>query len=204
MVTGFDLVHMQLLVAEGWPLPVTQKDVHLRGHAIECRIYAEDPDNNFFPSPGLITRLIQPGGPGLREDCGVYEGWRVPLEYDPMLSKLIAFAPTRAVAIDRMIRALDEYFIGGIATNISLFRRILEDPAFRSGRIDTSFLEKLLSTPQIQPASEEGAADPALLAALAAAIFEAGSQPAAAPAVATAPEPSAAWKSIARSEALRA
>jgi acetyl-CoA carboxylase, biotin carboxylase subunit len=144
MVTGLDLVHLQLRVAMGEPLPITQEDVRLRGHAIECRIYAEDPDNNFFPSPGLITRLVQPGGPGIREDCAVFAGWRVPLDYDPMLSKLVAFAPTREMAIDRMLRALDEYVIGGIKTNIGLFRRILTDADFRAARIDTGYLERLL------------------------------------------------------------
>src|SRR6202046_4775567 len=102
MVTGLDLVHLQLRVAMGEPLPITQEDVRLRGHAIECRIYAEDPDNNFFPSPGLITRLVQPSGPGIREDSAVYAGWTVPLDYDPMLSKLVAFAPIREMAIDAM------------------------------------------------------------------------------------------------------
>ena len=145
MVTGLDLVHLQLRVAMGKPLPITQEDVQLRGHAIECRIYAEDPENNFFPSPGLITRLVQPGGPGIREDCAVFAGWRVPLDYDPMLSKLVAFAPTREMAIDRMLRALEEYVIGGIKTNIGLFRRILTDEDFRAARIDTGYLERLLA-----------------------------------------------------------
>src|SRR3984957_16544515 len=145
MVTGLDLVHMQLRVAMGEPLEMTQEEVRLRGHAVECRIYAEDPENNFFPSPGLITRLVQPGGPGIREDCAVYPGWVVPLDYDPMLSKLVAFAETREAAIDRMLRALEEYVIGGIKTNISLFRRILMDPEFRAGCIDTGYLERLLA-----------------------------------------------------------
>jgi acetyl-CoA carboxylase biotin carboxylase subunit len=169
MVTGFDLVHLQLQVAMGEPLPIAQKDIHLRGHAIECRIYAEDPENNFFPSPGLITRLIQPGGPGIREDCAVFAGWRVPLDYDPMLSKLVAFAPTREIAIDRMLRALDEYVIGGIKTNIGLFRRILTDPDFRAARIDTGFLERLLAA---APASVQQRM-PEDVIALAAAIFAA-------------------------------
>jgi acetyl-CoA carboxylase biotin carboxylase subunit len=132
-------------VAMGEPLGLEQEEVRLRGHAVECRIYAEDPDNNFFPSPGLITRLTQPGGPGIREDCGVYAGWTVPLEYDPMLSKLVAFAETREMAIERMLRALDEYAIGGIKTNIGLFRRILMDADFRAARIDTGYLERLLA-----------------------------------------------------------
>ena len=145
MVTGLDLVHLQLRVAMGEPLPIRQEDVRLRGHAIECRIYAEDPENNFFPSPGLITRLVQPGGPGIREDCAVFAGWTVPLDYDPMLSKLVAFAETREMAIDRMLRALEEYVIGGIKTNIWLFRRILTDEDFRAARIDTGYLERLLA-----------------------------------------------------------
>ncbi len=145
MVTGLDLVQMQLRVAMGEPLGIRQEDVRLRGHAVECRIYAEDPENNFFPSPGRITRLVQPGGPGIREDCGVYAGWVVPLDYDPMLSKLVAFGETREVAIDRMLRALDEYVVGGIKTNISLFQRILRDEDFRAARIDTGYLERLLA-----------------------------------------------------------
>jgi acetyl-CoA carboxylase biotin carboxylase subunit len=167
LVTGLDLVHMQLRVAMGEPLAIAQEDVVLRGHAIECRIYAEDPENNFFPSPGLITRLVQPGGPGIREDCAVYEGWRVPLDYDPMLSKLVAFAPTREMAIDRMLRALDEYVIGGIKTNIGLFRRILMDEDFRSARIDTGYLERLLAEGTALPQR----AVPEDVVALAAALF---------------------------------
>jgi len=172
MVTGLDLVHLQLRVAMGEPLPIAQEDVKLRGHAIECRIYAEDPENNFFPSPGLITRLVQPGGPGIREDCAVFAGWRVPLDYDPMLSKLVAFAPTREVAIDRMLRALEEYVIGGIKTNIGLFRRILTDADFRGARIDTGYLERLLGT---GPAVVEGIV-PEDVVALAAAIFVASAK----------------------------
>jgi acetyl-CoA carboxylase biotin carboxylase subunit len=145
LVTGLDLVQMQLRVAMGEPLGLKQEDIRLRGHAVECRIYAEDPDNHFFPSPGLITRLVQPSGPGIREDCAVYAGWTVPLDYDPMLSKLVAFAETREKAIDRMLRALEEYVIGGIKTNIGLFRRILMDEDFRAARIDTGYLERLLA-----------------------------------------------------------
>lgn len=144
MVTGLDLVQMQLRVARGEPLGLRQEEISIRGHAIECRIYAEDPENNFFPSPGRITRLERPGGPGIREDCGVYPGWVVPLDYDPMLSKLVAYAPTREAAIDRMLRALGEYEIGGIRTNLALFRRILADADFRAARIDTGYLERLL------------------------------------------------------------
>ncbi len=167
MVTGLDLVHLQLRVAMGEPLPIKQEDVRLRGHAIECRIYAEDPENNFFPSPGLITRLVQPGGPGIREDCAVFAGWRVPLDYDPMLSKLVAFAETREMAIDRMLRALEEYVIGGIKTNIGLFRRILTDADFRAARIDTGYLERMLAAGP-RPVQETVPED---VVALAAALF---------------------------------
>ena len=171
MVTGLDLVHLQLRVAMGEPLPIKQEDVRLRGHAIECRIYAEDPENNFFPSPGLITRLVQPGGPGIREDCAVFAGWRVPLDYDPMLSKLVAFAETREMAIDRMLRALEEYVIGGIKTNIGLFRRILTDADFRAARIDTGYLERLLAAAPAVDSASIAAIVPEDVVALAAALF---------------------------------
>jgi acetyl-CoA carboxylase biotin carboxylase subunit len=163
---------MQLRVAMGEPLGLRQEQVQLRGHALECRIYAEDPKNNFFPSPGLITRLAQPGGPGIREDCGVYAGWTVPLEYDPMLSKLVAFAETREMAIERMLRALDEYVVGGIKTNISLFRRILLDADFRAARIDTGYLERLLA----EDAAMEVATVPEDVVAVAAALFAASAK----------------------------
>ena len=116
----------------------------LRGVAVECRIYAEDPANNFMPSPGRITQLAEPSGPGVRLDSGVYPGWTVPLDYDPMLSKLIVWADTREHAIERMLRALGEYHVGGIRTNIPLFEIILRDPAFRSGQLHTGYLLSLI------------------------------------------------------------
>ena len=134
MITGIDLVQLQIRVASGEPLPFKQQDITLRGHAMELRIYAEDPDNNFFPSPGRITRLMSPSGPGIRRDTGVYEGWVVPLDYDPLLAKLIAYGENREQVIKRLRRALTEYFIGGIKTNISLFRRILQHPDFEAGK----------------------------------------------------------------------
>lgn len=170
LVTGLDLVEMQIRVAMGEPLGIRQEEIELRGHAIECRIYAEDPDNNFLPSPGRITRFLQPSGPGVREDCGVYEGWTVPLDYDPMLSKLITYGATREMAIERMLRAFDEYIIGGIRTNIGLFRRILLDGDFRAAKIDTGYLERLLAT----PSSDEGNTIPEDVVALAAAILTSG------------------------------
>jgi acetyl-CoA carboxylase, biotin carboxylase subunit len=173
LVTGLDLVHLQLRIASGEKLPLGQEDVKLRGHALECRIYAEDPENNFFPSPGKITRLVQPSGPGVREDSGVYEGWTVPLDYDPLLSKLIVHAPDRSAALARMRRALDEYFVAGIKTNLGLFRRILRDPDFEAARIDTGFLDRLLASPR--PA--EGPAALSEIAAVSAALFAATAAP---------------------------
>jgi len=171
MVTGLDLVHLQLKIAAGEKLPFRQEDLAIRGHAIECRIYAEDSENNFFPSPGKITRLLQPSGPGVREDSGVYEGWAVPLDYDPMLSKLIVHAADRPAAIARMRRALDEYFVGGIQSNLPLFRRILEHPDFVAARIDTGFLDRLLAVKPGPAASGRGLQE---IAAVAAALFAAG------------------------------
>ncbi len=144
LVTGLDLVHLQIHIANGEPLPFTQEQVTIRGHAIECRIYAEDPDNNYFPSPGKITLLLLPSGPGIRRDSGMYEGWTVPMDYDPLLAKLIGYGTDRDQAIGRLTRALNEYFVGGIKTNISLFRRILTNPEFRAGKLDTGFLDRLL------------------------------------------------------------
>ena len=165
-VTGLDLVHLQMHIAAGEKLPFGQDDITLRGHAIECRIYAEDPDNNFFPSPGQITRLISPSGPGIRRDSGMYEGWTVPLDYDPLLAKLVGYGETREQAIHRLLRALYEYFVGGIKTNTSLFRRILKDPDFQAGNIDTGFLDRLLA----KPSNETDERRP-VIAALGAAIF---------------------------------
>ena len=200
LVTGYDLVHLQIRVAQGEPLPFTQKDVQLRGHAIECRIYAEDPANGFMPSPGRITRLLQPGGPGSREDSGIYEGWVVPMDYDPMLSKLIAYAPTRELAIARMLRALDEYVIGGIRTNLGLFRRILSDPDFRAARLDTGYLDRLMAqVPQGPAISSNGTA--AIPAVAAAAFFEATKATLNGNAHAR-PLPAGGWKTTARREAV--
>jgi acetyl-CoA carboxylase biotin carboxylase subunit len=150
LITGLDLVHLQIRIAAGDKLPFTQEQVQIRGHAMECRIYAEDPDNNYFPSPGKITLLLAPSGPGIRRDSGMYEGWSVPIDYDPLLAKLIGYGSDRRQTIGRLRRALNEYFVGGIKTNISLFRRILEDPDFQAGKLDTGFLDRLLVKPPKQ------------------------------------------------------
>jgi acetyl-CoA carboxylase biotin carboxylase subunit len=169
LVTGLDLVHLQIRIAAGERLPFTQNEVQIRGHAIECRIYAEDPDNNYFPSPGKITLLLQPSGPGIRRDSGVYEGWTVPMDYDPLLAKLIGYGTNREQAISRLTRALSEYFVGGIKTNISLFRRILSDPDFRAAKMDTGFLDRLLKRKE-DTSVDEGDTE---VAAIAAGLFAA-------------------------------
>ncbi len=166
-VTGLDLVKEQLRVAAQEPLRLKQTDVHLRGAAIECRIYAEDPGNSFFPSPGLIRGLEVPVGFGLRDDSGVYEGWRVPLDYDPMLSKLIAWGNDRAEAIARLRRALDEYRVSGIKTNIQFFRRILDHPDFVTARFDTGWVDRLTQEmPEDRPDTDSEATTAAILAAV--------------------------------------
>jgi len=142
MVTGFDLVREQIIVAAGGPLSFTQHDVHWLGHAIECRIYAEDPDNNFFPSPGKITFLRVPSGPGIRDDRGVAQGDEVSIHYDPLISKLVAWGNTRKQAIDRLSRALDEYAVGGIKTTLPFFREIVRDEEFIGGHLDTGFISR--------------------------------------------------------------
>src|SRR2546426_5708436 len=139
LVTGLDLVREQITVAAGARLSFDQADVNWRGHAIECRIYAEDPENNFFPSPGKITFLRQPAGPGIRDDSGVTEGDEVSIHYDPMISKLAAWGRTRKEAIDRLRRALDEYAVGGIKTTLPFFREVGRDEGFISGRLDSDF-----------------------------------------------------------------
>jgi acetyl-CoA carboxylase biotin carboxylase subunit len=145
MVTGLDLVKEQIRIAAGEPISVRQDDIRLRGHAIECRIYAEDPFNNFMPSPGRIHTLRSPSGPGIRVDSGIYEGCEVPIHYDPIISKLIAWGRDRDEAIRRMRRALGEYVILGVKTSIPFHLRILEDPQVLAGQIHTQFLEAWLA-----------------------------------------------------------
>ena len=204
LITGLDLAHLQIAIARGEPLPLTQDDVTLRGHAIECRIYAEDHENGFMPSPGKITRLIQPSGPGIREDSGIYEGWTVPMDYDPMLSKLIAFAPTRALAIARMQRALAEYAIGGIRTNLGLFRRILDDPDFREGRLDTGYLDRLLAETPVAKVEAATKSRPRgeSVAAIASGVFR-QLNVSSASGIAAAQPTASAWKELGRREGLR-
>jgi acetyl-CoA carboxylase, biotin carboxylase subunit len=150
LVTGRDLVHEQLRVAAGYPLSFSQEDIVLRGAAIECRIYAEDPENGFLPSPGLITNLRVPGGPGVRDDSGIYEGWQVPIYYDPLLAKLAVWAETREGAIERLSRALDEYVVSGVKTSLPFFRAVTRDADFRAGNFDTGFIDAFLKSGKLR------------------------------------------------------
>ena len=200
MVTGIDLVRAQIEVAAGAPLPFRQDEIHQRGWALECRIYAEDPENNFLPAPGRITRLREPGGLGVRNDSGVYEGFEVSIHYDPMISKLVAWGATREEAIARMERALSEYVIHGPTTNIEFHRWILRHPRFRRGDFDTRFIQQEFKG---LPVGAEGLERIAIAAATIEAFQGNG---ATAPRSAGSPRADAAgsaWRRNARREALR-
>jgi acetyl-CoA carboxylase biotin carboxylase subunit len=174
-VTGLDLVKLQIAIAAGHRLPFAWESITPRGHAMEVRLYAEDPDNNFFPSPGKILARHAPSGPGIRLDDGVYEGWTVPNDYDPLLSKLIAWGNSREETVARLRRALDEYTISGIKTNAGLFRRILAEPDFLRGEIHTRWLDELLRRPRalgIEAIDEEAANSARDAAAIAAALWQ--------------------------------
>lgn len=197
MVTGLDLVKLQIRVAAGEKLDVGQQDIVMRGAAIECRVYAEDPGNNFFPSPGRITMLRTPSGPGIRDDGGVYEGWSVPIDYDPLISKLAAWGATRDEAIERMKRALGEYHIEGIKTNISFFLEVLNDRDFRNGDFDTGFIDRWLQGRNGEPRISDTDRD---FAALAAALFHSERS---VPIPETAGQAESAWKLEGRRRGLR-
>ncbi|MDP2422975.1 MAG: acetyl-CoA carboxylase biotin carboxylase subunit, partial [Bacteroidales bacterium] len=143
-VVGVDLVKEQIRIASGEILRLKQEDLRQNGHAIECRIYAEDSDNNFMPSPGIIRHISEPLGLGVRHDGYVYEGYEIPIYYDPLISKLIVWAQTREEAISRMKRALFEYKITGVKTSIKFLERVMDAPDFRSGKYNTHFIENNL------------------------------------------------------------
>ncbi|HEY4817957.1 MAG TPA: hypothetical protein VIH67_11045, partial [Candidatus Acidoferrum sp.] len=201
-VTGLDLVKLQIAIAAGHRLPFAWETITPRGHSMEVRLYAEDPDNNFFPSPGKILSHRAPSGPGIRLDEGVYEGWTVPNEYDPLLSKLIAWGNSREETIARLRRALDEYAVTGIKTNAGLFRRILTEPDFLRGEIHTKWLDQLLTRKKLAaPENESSAAD---AAAIAAALYQANQsekQSSLSPSSKDSTEPSR-WKQEARRDQL--
>jgi acetyl-CoA carboxylase biotin carboxylase subunit len=170
LVTGRDLVHEQIRVAAGEKLSFSQDEIVMRGAAIECRIYAEDSENNFLPSPGRITKLVTPAGPGVRYDSGSYQGWEVPIYYDPLLAKLCVWAETREAAINRLTRVLNEYTVEGIRTTVPFFRAVVHSEEFRRGEFDTGFIDRFWrSRPPAQgPVSQEEAtlADIAAIAAI--------------------------------------
>ena len=167
LVTGIDLVRQQIEIAAGRRLEFGQRDVRFRGHAMECRVYAEDPSAGFLPSPGRIDQLELPEGPGIRVDSGAMAGWSVPLEYDPLIAKLCAWAPTRDEVIARMQGALSEFAVGGIATTLGFFRQLLDDDRFRAGDIDTGMLERSFS---MREAREDPHGEEARLAAMLAVV----------------------------------
>ena len=193
-VTGIDLVEQQIRIAAGEPLGIEQAAVVPRGHALECRIYAEDPEQNFMPSPGRITRLHTPEGPGVRLDSGIYQGWTVPIEYDPLLAKLIVWGADRKQAVARMQRALGEYQIAGVRHNLGFFRRVFAEAPFQAGELDTGYVARLLAQPA--PAASPDWESWASVAAAVATQSQSsgGSAPASPPAA-----PSA-WQAAARRE----
>jgi acetyl-CoA carboxylase biotin carboxylase subunit len=202
MVTGLDLVRWQIRIARGERLDIDpERALTPAGHAIECRIYAEDPDNNFLPAPGRILQLRAPAGPGIRDDSGATAGLDVPIFYDPMISKLIAWAEDRPGAVARMRRALGEYLVTGIKTTVPFFTWLLDQPEFIDGRFHTTYLDEALASrngrPFVEPASE--VEDVAAMAVALQAVMSATPDVDAAAADAAARR----WKTQARAEGLR-
>jgi acetyl-CoA carboxylase biotin carboxylase subunit len=154
LVTGLDLVREMVRVAQGETLGFAQSDLSSRGAAIECRVYAEDPGAGFLPSPGVIDTLVVPAGPGVRDDGGAYPGCTISSFYDPLISKLSVWAPTRERAVARMRRALSEYVVTGIRTNLAFHEKLFVHPEFAAGRYDTGFIERykddLLQYPRVK------------------------------------------------------
>jgi len=168
LVTGVDLVEWQFRVASGERLGFEQDDIHMTGHAIECRITSEDPAAGFLPSTGVISHLEVPSGPGVRWDGGIREGLEVSAHYDPLLAKLIVFAPDRAAAIARMARALDELVVVGVETSAPFHRRVMDEEDFRAGDLSIGYLEQHPELVAFEAPEAEATA-----AALAAALLEA-------------------------------
>lgn len=198
MVTGVDIVKEQIRIASGLTLRFHQEDIHFQGAALECRIYAEDPANHFMPSPGKIMQLRIPGGPGVREDSSIYEGFEVPIYYDPLLSKLITWGRTREEAIERMSRALEEYQIIGIKTTIPFYQQVIHTSSFQKGNVTTSFISEFFSEqkpPQRHPFEE--------IALAAAAIFEFERLRSGASKASRASTKTNAWRDLGRREGLR-
>ncbi len=204
LVTGVDLVQQQIRVARGERLELDpERLLTPNGHAIECRIYAEDPDNNFLPSPGRIVDLRAPAGPGVRDDSGVAGGLEVPIFYDPMISKLAAWAPDRPAAIARMRRALTEYVVAGIKTTIPFFRWLLDQPEFVSGRFHTTYLDQVMADRGGRPFAPPDAAAEDVAAVAAAVQTLLAAESASMRPNGEATPAGRRWKSQARAEGLR-
>lgn len=169
-ITGVDLVKEMIYIAEGKPLSIRQEDLQIRGHAIEVRVYAEDPANNFLPDVGTLDTYVRPQGNGVRVDDGFEQGMAIPIYYDPMIAKLITYGNTRAEAIQKMIRAIDEYQISGVQTTLPFGRFVMEHDAFRSGQFDTGFVGKYFTPDKLTP--EPNATEMELAAVLAAWLLE--------------------------------
>jgi acetyl-CoA carboxylase biotin carboxylase subunit len=200
MVTGIDLVKLQIEVAAGASLPFAQANLHQNGWAVECRIYAEDPANGFVPAPGRIAAMSLPDGPGVRVDAGVYAGAEVSVFYDPMIAKLATWGRDRAEAIARMRRALSEFTIAGeLSTNLDFHRWITKHPRFLAGDFDTNFIAQ-----EFHPANDAKIADPARAAAILAAAFAAqrGANHTASPGGAPKRATISPWKLLGRSNVL--
>ncbi len=165
-ITGVDLVHQQITIASGEKLAISQDELEQKGHAIECRIYAEDPFNKFLPSAGKVFFLKEPSGPGVRHDCGIYSGCDIPIFYDPILAKLIVWAENREMSCQRMISALDDYVILGIQTTIGFLKDVIAHPKFQIGETTTSFIEKYFA----QWGGKEKTEEACMIAALASAF----------------------------------
>ncbi|RMF92617.1 MAG: acetyl-CoA carboxylase biotin carboxylase subunit [Candidatus Schekmanbacteria bacterium] len=165
MITGIDIVKEMIRIAAGLPLSISQEDVTVNGHSIECRIYAEDPEKNFMPSPGKIMNLRAPGGPGIRDDSGVFEGFEVSLYYDPLISKLVSWGRDRKEAIEKMRRALDEYYISGIKTTIPFHKQVMKSKHFIKGDFNTSFIDTSFEKEKRESIEKENFFDIALISA---------------------------------------
>jgi acetyl-CoA carboxylase biotin carboxylase subunit len=199
-VSGVDLVRWQIRIAQGDRIDLDpERLLRPNGHAIECRIYAEDPDNGFLPSPGRIEQLRTPAGPGIRDDSGAAAGLDVPIFYDPMISKLVAWAEDRPRAIARMRRALAEYLVVGIKTTVPFFAWLLDQPAFVGGDFSTTYLDEVLRERNGRPFVEP-TEDDQLLATIAAALHTTLSPAAAAVSASTSTN---GWRSASRRDALR-
>ncbi len=174
-ITGLDLVKLQLRIAEGEKIPFRQEDLKINGHAMEVRVYAEDPANNFLPDIGTLKKYRRPQGHGIRIDDGFEEGMAIPFYYDPMIAKMICHADTREAAIEKTIRAIDEYHITGVETTLGFCKFVMKHEAFRSGNFDTKFVEQYF-TPDLLKKSGANIESEQLAAALAATVFQESSE----------------------------